>query len=124
MLQDKSLTDLRGIAQSFGVTDIFTKEKNALIQAIELKQQAIAPTPRIENPLPAYDGRLMTKAPSRKSSIQEAQDLLQPFIARGLNLRFEENGEYFYMSFGKKTDEGTMRQPLRQLWNCAERVMA
>lgn len=122
-LQSKSLTDLRGIAQSFGVADIFTKDKNALVQAIELKQQGIAPAPRSENPLPAYDARLMTKSPSRKANVQEAEALLKPFTDRGLKVRYDDNGEYWYMSFSKKTDEGTMRQPLRQLWNCAEAVM-
>ncbi len=121
MLTKKSLTDLRGIAQSFGIADLFAKDKVQLIQAIEMKQQGIAPAPKIEIPKPAYDARLMTKAPSRKSSQAEIEELLAPFVARGLRLKFDE--ERWYMSIGKKTDEGTIRMPLRHVLNCATKIM-
>lgn len=121
MLQNKSITELRGIAQSFGVADIFQKDKTQLVQAIEMKQAGIAPAPKIEIDKPVYDARLMTKAPSRRSSREEVEELLQPYVARGLNLSFDE--ERWYMSCGKKTDEGTLRMPLRVVMNCADKVM-
>lgn len=123
-LQKKSLTELRGIAQAFSVSDLFQKDKLQLIQAIEMKQQGLAPAPKIEIPKPEYDARLMTKPPSKKSLRQDAEVLLGPYVARGMSVRFEDNEERWYMAHGKKTDEGTMRMPLRHLLRCAERIMA
>lgn len=121
MLQNKSLTELRGIAQSFEIADIFQKDQRQLIQAIELKQQGLAPKPKVEIPRPEYDARLMTKPPSKKSTQEELEQLLAPYVARGLHVEFEP--EWWKMSFGKKTDEGTMRQPLRIILRCAEKLM-
>lgn len=123
MLANKSLTELRGIAQSFDIADIFQKDQAQLIQAIELKQQAIAPEPKIEIPKPEYDARLMTRPPARKSDMQIIETLLQPYIARGLKLSFDEHGERWYMSRNKMTDEGTVRMPPRVILHCANRLM-
>ncbi len=120
-LRDKSLTELRGIAQSFGVDDIFKVDNKKLIQMIALKQQALVPTPKIEIPKPEYDARLMTKPPSKKSEQVEAEKLLAPYIAKGLRVRFED--ERWYMSYRNKTDEGTLRMPLRVVLRCAEKVL-
>lgn len=121
MLSTKSITELRGIAQSFGIPDVFQKDKPQLLQVIELKQQAIAPAPKVEIPKPEYDARLMLKPPSRKSSKEEIERLLAPYLVRGMHLKFDE--ERWYMQHGKKTDEGTLRMPLRIVLRCAEKVM-
>ncbi len=42
-LLSKSLTQLRGIAQSYDIPDIFSKDTFQLVQAIEMKQQAVVP---------------------------------------------------------------------------------
>jgi hypothetical protein len=122
VLQKKSLTELRAIAQAFGVPDLFQKDKPHLIQAIETKQAGLAPAPKIEVPKPQYDARLMTRPPSQCSSREEMEELLAPYISRGLNVNYDE--ERWYMSFAKKTDEGTMRMPLRIVLHCAERLLA
>lgn len=122
MLRQKSLTEIRGIAQSFSVADIFAKDKAQLIQAIELKQQAIQPAPVIAVAPPPYDARLMTKAPARRSQQQEIDELLKPYVARGLRIRYDD--ERWYMACGKKTDEGTLRMPLRIVLHCAAKVIA
>lgn len=121
MLSSKSLIELRGIAQSFGVSDLFQKDKAQLLQAIQIRQQAIAPEPKIEIPKPEYDARLMTKNPSKLSGQAEIENLLAPYVARGLQLKFD--AECWYMSFSKKTDEGTLRMPLRVVLKCADKVM-
>lgn len=118
---NKSLVELRGIAQSLGIPDIFQKDKPQLVQAIELKQEAFIPAPKVEIPRPEYDARLMTKPPSQLSERVEVEELLAPFVARGMHLKFDE--ERWYMSFGKKTDEGTLRMPLRVALRCAEEIM-
>lgn len=118
----KSITDLRTIAQSFGVADIFKKDRNALLQAIETKQAEAAPQPIIVIPKPEYDPRLMTKIPAKKSEQTEADELLKPYIERGLVVTYPEH-ERWHMRCGKREDSGTMRMPLRVLLMCAERVL-
>ena len=120
-LLKKSVHDLRIMAQAFGVTDIFEKDHKQLAQDIELKQQNTF-TPKVElPPRPAYDGRLMTSTPSETSSPLELTELLEPHIALGLNLSFQD--EHWFMRFGKREDSGTLRQPLRNILTCAENVM-
>lgn len=121
MLENKSLVELRGIAQSFNIDDIFQKDKNQLLQAISLKREALIPEPKIVIPRPEYDARLMTKPPSRKSDQQEIEELLKPHIARGLGVSFDE--ERWYMAHGKRTDEGTIRMPLSTVLYCANKIL-
>lgn len=123
MLDGKTLTELRGIAQSFGVADIFQKDDKQLLQEIAFKQKEMAPKPVIDVPLPSYDARLMTKPPSKQSSQSDAQEAMQPYIAQGLHFAIDFNGERWEMAYGKKTDEGTLRMPLRTLIHCAKRIM-
>lgn len=120
-LHKKSLVELRGIAQSFGIPDIFQKDAIQLAQAIELKQESLVAPKMPEVPKPEYDARLMTKPPAKRSDEQEAMALLQPYIERGLNVRFDE--ERWYFSFGIRNDQGTIRMPLRVMLRCAERVL-
>lgn len=122
-LRDKSIHELRGIAQSFGVNDIFSKDQNHLIQEIELKQQALVPAPTPPIPKPEYDARLMTKPPAKRSLPSDAVDALKTHIERGLRFEMDEIAESWTMGFGKKTDCGTLRMPLRNLLVCADRVM-
>jgi hypothetical protein len=121
MLSNKSLIELRGIAQSLSIPDIFQKDKTQLLQAISLKQQALIPEPRLEIPKPEYDARLMTLPPARRSERSQVEQLLAPFVAKGMHLSFDE--ERWYMQHGKKTDEGTMRMPLKTVLHCANKIM-
>lgn len=120
-MKNKSLHQLRGIAQSYAIPDIFAKDAKQLIQAIELKQQDMIPEPAIEIKQPEYDPRLMTKVPARKSDQQAVKELLAPFVKLGMHLTFDQ--EHWYMRHDKKTDEGTLRMPLRVILRCAERIM-
>jgi hypothetical protein len=122
VLLNKSLVELRGIAQSFNIPDIFQKDTIQLIQAIEMKQQGITPAPKVEIPRPEYDARLMTKPPSKRSDKEAMEELLAPHIARGLHFKVDENAEWWSMSHGKRTDEGTMRMPLKTVLRCAEKL--
>jgi len=121
MLRDKSLTDLRSIAQGYGIADIFAKDKVQLLQAIELKQQSMIPEAKITVVQPEYDARLMTKTPARKSDQAIIEEVLAPYVAKGLRLNFTE--ETWSMSFDKRNDSGTLRMPPRILLKCAERVL-
>lgn len=120
-LHTKSLHELRGVAQAFGVSDVFRKDAVHLAQEIELKQQAMIPKVVALPPRPQYDARLMTKTPSRRSSEADIESLLREHIALGLRLSFDE--ENWHMQYGNKTDGGTLRMPLRVVLQCAEKIM-
>lgn len=123
-LRSKSIHQLRGIAQSFGVNDIFSKDANHLIQEIELKQQALTPPPAPPIPKPEYDARLMNKPPAKRSLPLDAVEALREHIARGLLFEMDENAETWTMSYNLRRDTGTLRMPLRTLIQVANRVMA
>lgn len=122
-LRDRSIHELRGMAQAFGVADIFEKDIPHLIQDIELRQQTLAPAPVPLPPLPDYDARLMTKPPSKRSVPDDVVTLLEPYITRGLRFTIDDNAETWAMQFNKVTDSGTMRMPMRHLLEAARRVM-
>lgn len=121
MLDKKSLVELRGIAQSFGIEGIFQMDAIQLRQAIELKQQGLSKKEEVVIPKPAYDARLMTETPGKICGREEVEDSLVPYVQRGLHVRFDD--ERWYFSRGKKTDEGTLRMPLRIILKCAEAVI-
>lgn len=122
MLRNKSITELRGIAQAFGIADIFTKDAIQLAQEIEAKQNKdFAPPAPIVSAANTYDARLMTKPPSKRSDVESAQEVLAPFVSAGLHVRYDD--ERWYMSYQGRQDEGTLRMPLRVLIKCAERIM-
>lgn len=122
LLKDTPLTQLRGIAQSFNVPDIFSKDALQLAQAIELKQQAMIPVPPIAVPLPEYDARLMDKPPAKKMNATECQWWATEYINRGMKVTVTD--EMWRISFGKKTDQGTLRMPPRHFLACCAKVMA
>lgn len=122
MLRNKSIHELRAIAQGFGVGDIFSLDALQLAQAIELRQQAMIPEPTPIPPRPEYDARLMTKPPSKATTQKDIEDLLAGHIARGLRLTFPDP-ESWAMQFGKREDTGPMRMPLRIVLTKAEGVM-
>lgn len=120
-LRGKSIHQLRSIAQGYSIPDIFSMDDKQLIQEIELKQLGMVPTPAVVIQQPTYDARLMTKPPSKSSDERSIRDLLMPFVTRGLHISFDH--ERWYMVWGKRTDEGTMRMPLRVVLRCAEKIM-
>jgi hypothetical protein len=122
LLRNKSLTELRAIYQGYGGgKDIFTLSIDQLRQEIEAKQRGMVPKEVIDIPRPEYDARLMDKPPSKKSSIQELNDLMKPYIERGLH--FHTDHESWFMSLGDKNDQGTLRMPLRSVLDCADKIM-
>lgn len=94
-----------------------------LLQAIELKQDAMSKPPKPElPPKPEYDARLMTKPPAKLSHEQAIRSLLEDHVEKGLRLSFPDP-ERWEMAYGKKTDCGNMRMPLRVVLKCAEAIM-
>lgn len=121
MLKEKSLTELRTIAQGLGVTGIFAKSQAHLIQDIEKKHKELIPPEKVIIPKPEYDARLMNKPPARMCDKDALLDLLKPYIARGLKVKIED--EMWNFSCGKKQDMGTLRMPLKIALKKAEEVL-
>lgn len=121
MLRNKSLTELRGMAQSFGIADLFSMDAAQLAQAIELRQQDLVPPKPEPIDRPVYDARLMDKPPARKSDREMLEEYLAPYVARGVVLTFDE--ENWYMRLGIKSDQGTLRMRPATAIRCAERLL-
>ena len=118
-LVSKSLTQIRGIAQSYGIKDIFTKEKFQLLDEINTKQQAMVPQPKFAHP--PYDARLMTRPPSKSVRANEILAMLQNHMDRGMKFSCDE--EHWYMHFNNKDDHGSLRMPMKTLLRCADRIL-
>lgn len=122
-LEQRSLSEIRGIAQSLGIPDIFSKDAKHLLQDISLKRD-LATKPKITlPPLPPFDARMMDKSPSRRSNPKEIVEVLEPYIKLGLKLSFDEHGERWYARYGERTDEAPTRMPLRQIILLIHRLM-
>lgn len=121
-LKGKTLTQLRGIAQSFGIKDIFALDEVKLRQQIEMRQSDLNPAPKIEVKQPEYDSRLMLRPPDKHMTAAQAHEWVKEYVAKGLKFRTTE--EQWFMSFDKKNDQGTLRMPPRVLLKCAAQVMS
>ena len=120
-LEQFSIHQLRGIAQSFGVQDIFAKTDIQLRQAISLAQQDAMPKPEVIVPRPEYDARLMTRPPANKSNEELVCEAIAGHIKMGMHARFDH--ERWYFAHGKKTDEGPLRMPLISIVRCADSII-
>ena len=124
-LHEKGLHELRGIAQGCDAVvleKLFSMDKPQLIQAIEAKLERMAPDPVIDIPKPEYDARLMTKPPSKSSTQDDIVSMLVPYTNIGMHLTFPDP-ESWHMQHGRKEDTGSMRMPLRNILQCAAKVM-
>ncbi len=116
----KSITQLRGLAQSMGVKWSFADDIAALKQKIAMRQTELVPPPPLPVVAPPEDQRLRVKPPSRVSEERALLELLAPYISLGL--RVEIKDDIWSMKRGDITDTGTMRQPLRNVLGCARRM--
>ena len=121
-LHSKSVHELRAIAQTFDIDEIFSKDADQLAQAIEIARNELIPKPKVEIPKPEYDARLMTKPPSKRSDQENVLKLLAGHIDLGLRIEFPDE-ESWSMYRGKKTACGSMRTSLRVLIACADKMM-
>lgn len=121
-LLTEPLSRVRGLAQSLGVKDVFGKTRESLIEEIRAKQQEYTPPVKTDIPQPEYDARLMSRPPAKKSDETIIRDFLKPYTDLGMHLSFDH--ERWYISHGKRSDEGTLRMPPRVILDCARRLMS
>lgn len=121
-LEKMSLTELRGIAQSLGVKDVFAKSPNELRTEIKVKQTNSLPEPASTIPKPVYDARLMTRPPSKHSKHSDVEEMLAKHFERGLRISYPAP-EQWLMQYKEREDSGTMRQSLLNILRCADKLM-
>lgn len=121
MLEQKSLHQLRSIAQGYNIPDIFAKTRQQLEQDISLKQTESIPKPEPKPVAVEYDARLMSRPPAKICTREILEDLLSEHINRGLVLTFPTPEEW-HMKLDRREDTGTMRQPPRNVLECANRI--
>lgn len=121
-LESKSLTELRGMAQAFGISDIFAKTVTQLRDAIEAKTERMAAESLPAAPERApYDARLMITHKDRTFQPTALVALLERHITIGLSLRFDP--ESWHMSYRGRSDCGSLRMPIRHAVDAAERLI-
>jgi hypothetical protein len=117
----QSITELRALAQSMGCKWSFADDINALKQKVAMRQTEIMPPVPLPVVAAPDDQRLRIRPPSKISEESTIRAMIQPYISLGLS--FEIKDGQFFMSHGKKTDSGTLRQPPRAILDCARRLM-
>lgn len=116
-LKEKSLTELRSIAQSMGIIPRYDVGKEHLLQQISshVTERVQAPTKPIEvNIIGGADDRALTQA-----SITEA---MKGFAELGLVVTFPDSRTWELSCNGKR-DSGTMSMSLWNIVNCAKELV-
>lgn len=121
-LKDKSIIELRSIAQGLGITIQFSDGKEELVRKIDngLDKQ-LPPSPSLPPNVPT-DMTLRTRPPSKNVTQVAIMDKMTPLIARGLKVTFPCEDQWHF-AFGKRSDSGTLRMPMRVVIECANNVM-
>lgn len=116
-LKDKSIVELRGIAQGLGIPDLFNKSRVELVQQIELKSSDISP---IQSPL-VPEVRFVSIPSDTIANEELLKEALDPFIKLGVSLSVDN--DVWFLKYGKKEDAGTMHQPIKNIIRCVERLL-
>ena len=118
----KSIVELRGIAQAIGAKYSFGDDANKLQRAIDKRlAERIPEPPPLEESTP-MDHRLRSKPPARGITQRQLDEALSDHKGRGLKLYFPKE-ETWQISFNKKHDSGTLRMPLRVILKCADEIL-
>lgn len=124
LLHNKTLTEIRAIAQSMGCKWDFSDDKDQLIQKISIKRDDVIPAVvPIEIPMPD-DQRLRSRPPSKVSDKDILIGLLLPYFDRGLHITFTDDGQSWSMTCGVKSDSGTLRQTPVNVLRIAQKLMS
>lgn len=121
-IHEKSLTELRTIAQGLGVAGLLSKNRPQLISAIEARNKVAYQVKPKAPEVIIEDSRLRDAPPAEECTEDMILEVLLPYINRGLIVEFDNKGSWT-MQWGDKNDSGTMAQPLRNVVRYAKRLM-
>lgn len=114
-LEDKSIHELREIADKLLIPDIFAKSAKELIRDIQIKQNTLVPTPE---PVPVANEVSPEVWGDREAEIMA---LLSNFIERGLHVSF--SGSTWRIFRNEKEDSGHISAQNKAIVKAAEVVM-
>ena len=117
-LIDKSMTELRSIAQALSIADIFQKSKVHLVQ--EIQQRGVELSPKSEPP-PQIPVRILQAHEAETCDRALLLELLQPYVDRGLKVHITD--EMWRFSYKAKTDSGTLKMQMRTALKKAHEIM-
>ena len=109
-LQDSSIHKLRAIAQGLAVSNIFEKDKNELIQEIDIKNKIEA---KEKEPPPV----VLVVEQKEMPDPNDIVTALEPFIKRGLKVELSNN--CWRMKLAGREDSGSLSVPLNVIVRCA-----
>ena len=121
-LEERSITELRAMAQAMDAKFVFSDDKQRLITIIRDCMQAKIPKPRIPDNIEPSDDRFIIRPPKYVCTQREVIDALQPMIDAGLQVTFPTTDTWF-LRFGKREDTGSMKMPPLHVLRCAKEIM-
>lgn len=129
---DKSLPQLRAMAQAMGVAVGFADSKESVGAAIAAALATLvvqtAPVPTTPTPVTALqaamreDPRLRTLPPARNLACDQVVAALAPLLGQGLAIAFP-SPDSWQLRYGQREDSGSLHVPLRVIMNCATALM-
>ena len=121
-LEERSITELRALAQAMGADYNFGMDCDALRQSIRDHMEAQVPKPRIPDDLRPTDIRVATDLSDIVVTQVDVAEACLNSIDRGMRLTFP-TPDTWMMEYGKKQDSGTLRMPLVDVVRCARELM-
>ncbi len=118
-LEEKSIVELRSLAQTLGAKFTFSDNKSVLIKSIRAVSEASAP-----RALPFVNPTGPTAATPLDVRAQQAiVDALDEYCKKGLHLSFPSPNTW-HMERGIKKDSGNTAMPVKDIVVCARNLMA
>lgn len=122
MIEQKSITELRGIAQAVGLKLDWRWDKSKLIRKIkETTDNALNGVPT-ESDEPS-DARLRTVPPARNLPQNDVMKALEKYKERGLIVTFPTPDSIRLTRTIVREDQCSLRVPLRVIVECARRIV-
>lgn len=121
-LEDRSITELRAMAQAMDAKFSFSDDKTAMISIIRDCMASKVPKPRTPDDLRPADQRFIITPPKYVCTQSDVLDILQPFIKQGLQVTFPTVDQW-HIKFDKREDSGSMMIPPLAVMRCAKELM-
>lgn len=121
-LEERSITELRAMAQAMDATFSMGDDKSALMGIIRDCMAAKVPKPHIPDELKPADQRFTVMPPKYVCTQNDVLDVLKPYVDRGLKVSFPTVDQWM-MKFDKKEDSGSMLVPPLVIVRCAKEIM-
>lgn len=120
LVENYEIDGLRAIAIDYGV-ELHPKLKNTGKAADQILEVALTDIRKEQIDNDMRDTMPPAKVVAPENDQSAIMTALQPYIDRGLKVKIED--DVFEMKLGRQTDSGNVRQPIKNITACAERIM-